>query len=49
MIGMVGLIEDNQHITTQEFKDSNDLIYIIGETYDDYSGSELQKLVSKKN
>ncbi|MCK8606665.1 phosphoribosylformylglycinamidine synthase subunit PurL [Apilactobacillus ozensis] len=48
MIGMVGLIEDNQHITTQEFKDSNDLIYIIGETYDDYSGSELQKLVSKK-
>ena len=27
MIGMVGLIEDHKHITTQEFKKSGDLIY----------------------
>ncbi|EMF0258511.1 phosphoribosylformylglycinamidine synthase subunit PurL [Enterococcus hirae] len=44
MIGMVGLIEDHQHITTQSFKMADDLIYLVGETYDDFNGSELQKM-----
>jgi phosphoribosylformylglycinamidine synthase len=44
MIGMVGLIEDHQHITTQSFKIADDLIYLVGETYDDFNGSELQKM-----
>ncbi len=44
MIGMVGLIEDLAHITTQEFKQAGDLIYLIGETAADFNGSELQKL-----
>lgn len=44
MIGMVGLIEDHQYITTQSFKSADDLIYLIGETYDDFNGSELQKM-----
>lgn len=43
MIGMVGLIEDVAHITTQDFKETGDLIYIIGDTADDFSGSEIQK------
>lgn len=43
-IGMVGLIEDvNQHLT-QSFKAVNDLIYLIGETGDDFSGSLIQKV-----
>lgn len=44
MIGMVGLIEDHKHITTQEFKKSGDLIYILGKTFADFDGSELQKM-----
>lgn len=44
MIGMVGLIEDHKHITTQEFKKSGDLIYILGKTFADFDGSGLQKM-----
>lgn len=44
MIGIVGLIEDHKHITTQEFKKSGDLIYILGKTFADFDGSELQKM-----
>ncbi|MGO4889717.1 phosphoribosylformylglycinamidine synthase subunit PurL [Anaerobacillus sp. MEB173] len=45
VIGMVGLIDDIDHITTQSFKDAGDLIYLIGETKAEFGGSELQKLV----
>lgn len=44
MIGMVGLIEAHEHITTQEFKQAGDVIYVIGQTFADFNGSELQKL-----
>lgn len=44
MIGMVGLIEDLKHITTQEFKQAGDLIYVVGETNADFNGSEIQKM-----
>lgn len=44
MIGMVGLIEDLAHITTQEFKQADDLIYVIGETNADFNGTEIQKM-----
>lgn len=46
MIGMVGLINDVKHITTQDFKHPNDLLYLIGTTYDDFNGSEIQKMIS---
>ena len=42
---MVGLVTDIDHITTQSFKNAGDLIYLIGETKDEFGGSELQKLV----
>ncbi|GAE36249.1 phosphoribosylformylglycinamidine synthase [Halalkalibacter akibai JCM 9157] len=45
VIGMVGLIEDVDHITTQSFKNAGDVIYLIGETKPEFGGSELQKLV----
>lgn len=44
MIGMVGLIEDTAYITTQAFKNAGDAVYLIGETGDDFAGSEIQKL-----
>jgi phosphoribosylformylglycinamidine synthase len=43
-IGMVGLVEDLAHVTTQEFKQAGDLVYVIGETTAEFGGSELQKL-----
>jgi phosphoribosylformylglycinamidine synthase len=48
VIGMVGLIEDTDHITTQDFKAVGDLIYLIGETKPEFGGSELQKLTYGK-
>jgi phosphoribosylformylglycinamidine synthase subunit PurL len=48
VIGMVGLVTDLDHITTQNFKNSGDLIYLVGETKDEFGGSELQKLVYGK-
>ncbi|MUO33347.1 phosphoribosylformylglycinamidine synthase subunit PurL [Enterococcus gallinarum] len=44
VIGMVGLIEKVEHITTQHFQTPGDLIYLLGETKADFNGSELQKL-----
>lgn len=46
VIGMVGLVTDLEHITTQHFKNSGDLIYLVGETKDEFGGSELQKLLN---
>jgi phosphoribosylformylglycinamidine synthase subunit PurL len=48
VVGMVGLIEDVDHITTQSFKEAGDLIYIIGKTREEFGGSELQKLTEGK-
>ncbi len=44
VIGMVGLIADTKDITTQDFKASDDLIYIVGETFADFNGTEIQKM-----
>jgi phosphoribosylformylglycinamidine synthase subunit PurL len=48
VVGMVGLVTDIDHITTQSFKNSGDLIYLVGETMDEFGGSELQKLLNGK-
>ncbi|WLR51095.1 phosphoribosylformylglycinamidine synthase subunit PurL [Bacillus tianshenii] len=45
VVGMVGLVHDTAHITTQDFKQDGDLIYLIGETKAEFGGSEIQKLV----
>ncbi|MFX3625086.1 MAG: phosphoribosylformylglycinamidine synthase subunit PurL [Ectobacillus sp.] len=47
-VGMVGLIHDIAHVTTQAFKQAGDLIYVIGETKCEFGGSELQKMVYGK-
>lgn len=45
-IGMVGLIEDLAHVTTQEVKAAGDIVFVIGDTKTEFGGSELQKLLN---
>jgi len=48
VIGMVGLVHDLKHITTQNFKDEGDIILLFGETYHELTGSELQSVIYHK-
>lgn len=48
VIGMVGLIHDLEHITTQQAKQVGDYVYLIGESTDEVAGSELQKLLTDR-
>lgn len=48
VVGMVGLIEDTDHITTQSFKEAGSIVYLLGETKAEFSGSELQKMLEGK-
>ncbi|MCY9592951.1 phosphoribosylformylglycinamidine synthase subunit PurL [Paenibacillus chitinolyticus] len=45
VVGMVGLIQDTDHITTQGFKNEGDVIVLLGETKAELGGSEFQKVV----
>jgi len=47
-IGMVGLVKDLSHVTTQFVKQTGDVVYLLGETKTEFGGSELQKLVYGK-
>ncbi|MER2154415.1 MAG: phosphoribosylformylglycinamidine synthase subunit PurL [Solibacillus sp.] len=44
-IGMVGLVKDLAHVTTQEVKAAGDVVYVVGDTKTEFGGSELQKLL----
>ncbi|WP_285768679.1 phosphoribosylformylglycinamidine synthase subunit PurL [Peribacillus sp. SI8-4] len=48
VVGMVGLVNELEHITTQTFKTESDLIYVIGEAKVEFGGSELQKMLEGK-
>lgn len=48
VVGMVGLVADLEDITTQEFKEAGDLIYLVGDTKDEFGGSELQMMKTGK-
>ena len=39
-IGMIGLVANKNQVMTLDFKQTGDLIYLIGECYDDISSSE---------
>lgn len=45
MVGMVGLLDDLQYLVKSKVQDIHDQVYLIGQTGEDYSGSELQKLL----
>jgi phosphoribosylformylglycinamidine synthase len=47
-IGMVGLIEGLDKITTSYFKQEGDLIYLLGEDYEELGGSEYLKTIHNK-
>ncbi|REE90587.1 phosphoribosylformylglycinamidine synthase subunit II [Paenibacillus taihuensis] len=49
VIGMVGLVHDIDHITTQGFKAEGDVIILAGETKHEMGGSELQYVLSGKS
>jgi phosphoribosylformylglycinamidine synthase len=44
-IGMMGLIDDIDHITTQYFKDEGDIIILIGKTLEELGGSEYIRVM----
>ncbi|WP_191996358.1 phosphoribosylformylglycinamidine synthase subunit PurL [Fructilactobacillus sanfranciscensis] len=44
MVGMVGLLDDVEKATTINFKNADDLIYLVGEVRPDFNGTELQKM-----
>jgi phosphoribosylformylglycinamidine synthase II len=46
IVGMVGLIEKMEHITTQSFKQPGDEILLFGDTFAELGGSELQAVVT---
>ncbi len=47
-IGMVGLIEKIENITTSFFKEEGDLIYVLGEDFEELGGSEYLKVIHTK-
>lgn len=48
VIGMVGLIENLEHITTSYFKNEGDLIYVLGIDKEEIGGSEYLKVIHNK-
>jgi phosphoribosylformylglycinamidine synthase len=45
IIGMVGLLDDIGHATTQWFKEAGDVVLLLGETRDELGGSEYLKVI----
>ena len=48
VIGMVGLIEDLKNVTTAQFKNEGDLIYVFGDDKEELGGSEYLKVIHGK-
>ncbi|NBI29848.1 phosphoribosylformylglycinamidine synthase subunit PurL [Chengkuizengella marina] len=48
VIGMVGLVHDVDHITTQAFKNDGDIVFLLGDTKDELGGSEFQTIIQGK-
>ncbi|MDB5053390.1 MAG: phosphoribosylformylglycinamidine synthase [Bacilli bacterium] len=45
VVGMVGLVHDIDHITTQGFKNEGDVIILLGDTKAELGGSEFQYVI----
>lgn len=45
VVGMVGLVHDTAHITTQSFKREGDVVLLLGETKAELGGSEFQYVI----
>lgn len=44
-IGMLGLVENLNHVTTSNFKGSGDYIYVLGDDFEEMGGSEYMKVI----
>jgi len=49
IIGMVGLIDDVKQVTSCEFKNENDLIFLIGQNCEELGGSQYLSVLHKLN
>ena len=47
-IGMLGVIEDAKHITTQWFKEAGDVVLLLGVTRNDLGASELLSILTSE-
>ncbi len=45
IVGMLGLLEDLSHVTTQGFKQAGDLVVLLGETKEELGGSEYLSVI----
>ncbi|WP_229106773.1 phosphoribosylformylglycinamidine synthase subunit PurL, partial [Paenibacillus sp. 1001270B_150601_E10] len=45
VVGMVGLVHDTDHITTQGFKQAGDVVILLGDTKAELGGSEFQLVI----
>jgi phosphoribosylformylglycinamidine synthase len=48
VIGMLGVIEDLNHITRSNFCKDGDMVYLVGKTFNEIGGSEYLKCVHDK-
>ncbi|HHW38995.1 MAG TPA: phosphoribosylformylglycinamidine synthase subunit PurL [Bacillales bacterium] len=48
IIGMVGLIENTKYVTPSHFQHNGDLVYVIGDAFSEFGGSELQNVMAGK-
>jgi len=48
VIGMLGLIDDVSVALSSKFKQEGDLIYVLGEDYEEIGGSEFLKIIHNK-
>ena len=46
MVGMVGLIKNIDRVVPSFVQHAGDRVYLVGQTRDDYAGSELQKMLT---
>ncbi len=46
MVGMVGLIKNIDRVVPSFAQHAGDRVYLVGDTRDDYAGSELQKMMT---
>ena len=46
VIGMLGLVENLENITTSYFKNDGDLIYLLGEDFEEIGGSEYLSIIN---
>ncbi|WP_100489269.1 phosphoribosylformylglycinamidine synthase subunit PurL [Sporolactobacillus pectinivorans] len=48
VVGMVGLVEDLDHVATASFKNEGDAVYVVGKAAAEFGGSALQIMLDGK-